>query len=115
MSLTTIKIKTYLKNHAKNNHQVTFSNNLKSNQIFIILEVLRRSVYRVVGPISADWRPGITAAKKRRRSGEALRLATLSDLTDPRFEPQTSRIDSVRLTTDLTCLFLFDHLLVKQL
>ena len=44
-------------------------------QIFIIPAVVRRSEQRVAGPISAAWRLGYTAAKKRRSGGEP--LATL--------------------------------------
>ena len=47
----------------------------KSNQIFIILALLRRSVERVAGPISTDQRLGNTVLKKRHSGGES--LATL--------------------------------------
>ena len=58
----------------KNISQSVRSTPLK-NLIFIILVVLRRSVLRVAGSISAAKRLGNTALKKRRSGGEP--LATL--------------------------------------
>ena len=42
------------------------------NQIFIILAILRRSLKRVAGSISAVLRVGITVPKKRRSGGEPM-------------------------------------------
>ena len=53
----------------------TFSNKLcqaKKKSKLIILAVLRRSVLRVAGPISAAQRQGNTAAKKRHSGGELM-------------------------------------------
>ena len=64
----------------------------------------------MAGPNSAAWRLGNTAPKRHRSDGEP--LATLSYLTDQRFEPQTSRTDSNVLKAELTgrfadCLILY--------
>ena len=53
-----------------------FGSRPNQNQIFVIFVVLRRSVGRIAGPISAAQRLGYTAPKKRRSGGEP--LATLS-------------------------------------
>ena len=71
-----------------------------SNQIFIILVILRRSVQRVRGPS-----PRLSAWATHLRRNVATVASCwrhCADLTGPGIEPQTSRTDSVRLAIELT-------------
>ena len=70
---------------------------------FNILAVLRRSAKRVCGTHVRVIRPrkhGSHLSKKCRRSGKP--LATLSNLTSPKFEPQTTRSRKERVTARQT-------------
>ena len=70
------------------------------NQIFIILAVLRRSVYRVAG--SSPVLSACATQLQRNFTTVASRWRHCADLNGPGIEPQTSRTDGVRLTTELT-------------
>ena len=78
------------------------SYHLESFQIksFIILAVLRRSVQRVYwAHLRVIATACYTAPKKCHNGGEPLAFgSTVSDLTGPRFEPQTSRFRDERVT-----------------
>ena len=90
---------------------MTTSSNKKSkkNQIFIILAVLRRSVYELRGP---SPRLSAWATQLRRNVATvACRWRHYADLTGPGMEPQTSRTDSVRLATELTAGYIEQPLL----
>ena len=78
------------------------------SKIFIVLTVLRRSVYPEVGPISAAWNVG----NKYRSEDTSLRWRvvgdTVSDLTPPGVESQTFRTESnLFITTTPTGLRMF--------
>ena len=70
---------------------------------FIILAVISRSVYELAGPISASLRPGNTAPSKEMSQRWRAVGNTVSDLTGPRFEPQTSRSRDERVTEIFHC------------
>ena len=46
----------------------------KKSQVFVMVEVFRRSVWRVAGSIFAIYRVGNTAMKKRRSNGKSLAI-----------------------------------------
>ena len=71
-------------------------------KFFVMFAVLRRSVYgnEFVGPISASLRPGnITSFEELLQRWRAVGNS-VSCLTGPRFEPQTSRLETNALPLD---------------
>ena len=74
------------------------------NQIkyFIILAVLRHSVYRVDGPISESLRLGNTAPFEEMSQRWRAVSNTASDLTSPRFETRNLRSRNESVTARLT-------------
>ena len=76
---------------------------------FIILVVIRRSMQRIGGAYFRVIMPAATQhlLKNRQSGGEP--LATLFDLTGPRFEPQTSLSRDERVTARPTSRFNFDN------
>ena len=75
-------------------NQLIFVTQIK---FFVILAVLRRSVLRVSSPISASLRPRYTAFEEMSQQWQAIGN-TVSDLTGPRFAPQTSRSRNEHVT-----------------
>ena len=70
---------------------------VKTNKIFPILAILRRSVEQVGGAHLGVFAPaGNTASFKEILEQWRPVSDTMSDLTDTRFEPQTSQIRDVR-------------------
>ena len=63
----------------------------------------------MAGSISTAWRLGNAALKRRRSVGD-----TVSDLTDPGLEPQTSRFDNDVLTTEITGRYELSLNILKQ-
>ena len=70
----------------------------KSIKSFITLAVLHRSVLRVGGTHFRVIAPGNTASFEEMSQRWRVVGNTVSDLTGPRFEPQTSRSRDERVT-----------------
>ena len=64
----------------------------------MILAVIRRTCNEFAGTISASLRPGNTAPFEEMSQRWRAVGNTVSDLTGPRFEPQTSRSRDKRVT-----------------
>ena len=91
---------TLLVQHFRSCVYISQSQQQQKNKIksFIVLAVIRRSGNELVGPISASLRPGNTAPFEEMSQRWRSVGNTVSDLTGPRFEPQTSRSRDERVT-----------------
>ena len=78
-------------------HANIVSNQIKSNLSLYSLHYAE-ACNELAGPISASLRPGNTAPFKEMSQRWRAVGNTVSDLTGPRFEPQTSRSRDKRVT-----------------